>query len=285
MRISIDMTEGPAPRLTVLGIQIDTVAMNLSLRSLLRERRGRGAATRRDLESLVGTLQHTASVVRPGRLFLRRVYDLLAGTSHFKQVPRASSLPTVIPPDLPQQLSRDVPPGPRKTGRPGSTVSAERGSTVDSPDLPVSSGAVSVFLLIVSSESFTFVPRYSNEVCRVASNPGPRTLLNKGVFIGHKAAACEAVWRRAWHRGHATSPCGAAGGEEAPGDAHPLPASAHHELRVEAAQASLGTVCRGGLFRYADAVGRRVYVLLWIPEIGRGNYLRYQATTRGCICP
>ena len=34
--------------------------------------------------SLVGILQHAAYVVRPGRLFLRRIYDLLAGTSHFK---------------------------------------------------------------------------------------------------------------------------------------------------------------------------------------------------------
>ena len=45
--------------------------------SSLREWHGRGAATRRNLE---GTLQNA---VRPGRLFLRSIYDLLAGTSHF----------------------------------------------------------------------------------------------------------------------------------------------------------------------------------------------------------
>ena len=52
--------------------------------SLLQEWHGRRAGTRRELESLVGTLQHAACVVRPGRLFLRRIYDLLAGTSHFQ---------------------------------------------------------------------------------------------------------------------------------------------------------------------------------------------------------
>ena len=92
MLVSSDKTEGPARRLTVLGIQIDTVAMTLSLPeeklerigSLLQEWHGRRAGTRRELESLVGTLQHAACVVRPGRLFLRRIYDLLAGTSHFQ---------------------------------------------------------------------------------------------------------------------------------------------------------------------------------------------------------
>ena len=91
-RISVNKTEGPAVCFTILGIQVDTVAMTLSLPaeklqrigSLLQEWHGRSARTRRDLESLVGTLQHAAYVVRPGRLFLRGIYDLLAGTSHFK---------------------------------------------------------------------------------------------------------------------------------------------------------------------------------------------------------
>ena len=42
--------------------------------------RGRSSGTRRDLESLAGTLQHAADVVSSGRLFLRRIYDLLAAT-------------------------------------------------------------------------------------------------------------------------------------------------------------------------------------------------------------
>ena len=92
MLISHEKTEGPAVLMTILGIQIDTMAMTLSLpeeklariQGLLEEWHGRSSGARRDLESLVGTLQHAASVVRPGRLFLRRVYDLLAGTSHFK---------------------------------------------------------------------------------------------------------------------------------------------------------------------------------------------------------
>ena len=40
---------------------------------------------RRDLESLVGQLQHTCKVVRPGRCFLRPIYDLLMRTSHFQK--------------------------------------------------------------------------------------------------------------------------------------------------------------------------------------------------------
>jgi len=87
-----EKTEGPATCLTVLGIEIDSAAMELRLPAdkltrlagLLEAWHGRKAGIRRDLESLVGMLQHASKVVRPGRIFLRRIYDLLAATNHFK---------------------------------------------------------------------------------------------------------------------------------------------------------------------------------------------------------
>ena len=90
--VADDKTEGPSTRLTVLGIEFDTEAMVLRLpqeklerqRSLLATWRGWSSYLRRELESLAGVLQHASKVVRPGRSFMRRIYDLLAQTQHFK---------------------------------------------------------------------------------------------------------------------------------------------------------------------------------------------------------
>ena len=46
--------------------------------SIVREWSGRKACKRRDLESLLGHLQHAATVVRPGRTFVRRLIELLS---------------------------------------------------------------------------------------------------------------------------------------------------------------------------------------------------------------
>ena len=88
-----EKTEGPATVLTVLGIEFDTMAMELRLpsdkleriRTLLDSWCVRRSCQRRDLESLVGLLQHASKVVRPGRIFLRRLYDLLKRTQSFKE--------------------------------------------------------------------------------------------------------------------------------------------------------------------------------------------------------
>lgn len=88
-----DKTEGPATQLTILGIEVDSVAMTLCLpveklqrlRTLLAEWQGRKSGLRRELESLVGQLQHASKVVRAGRCFMRRQYDLLANTHHFQK--------------------------------------------------------------------------------------------------------------------------------------------------------------------------------------------------------
>ena len=79
--------DGPTTCLTFLGIEVDTTAGQLRLpqekllrlQSLLSEWGDRKVCERRELESLVGTLNHACKVVRAGRSFLRRMLDLLHG--------------------------------------------------------------------------------------------------------------------------------------------------------------------------------------------------------------
>ena len=56
------------------------------LRSLLQGWGKKKSCTKRELESLLGHLSHAASIVRPGRTFLRQLFSLLRGVkapSHF----------------------------------------------------------------------------------------------------------------------------------------------------------------------------------------------------------
>ena len=77
-------SEGPALSLTFLGIDVDSVAMELrlpadkllQLQTLLKQWRGKKACTKRELLSITGSLSHACKVVRPGRSFLRRLIDL-----------------------------------------------------------------------------------------------------------------------------------------------------------------------------------------------------------------
>ena len=74
--------------LTFLGIEIDTLAMELRLPKDKLDRINREIAswkekrscTKRELQSLTGQLQHAATVVRPGRTFIRWLYDMIAAT-------------------------------------------------------------------------------------------------------------------------------------------------------------------------------------------------------------
>ena len=76
---------GLSARLTFLGIEIDTLKGELRLleeklhrlQLLLSEWGDRKACTRKDLESLIGHLNHACKVVRSGRSVLRRMIDLL----------------------------------------------------------------------------------------------------------------------------------------------------------------------------------------------------------------
>ena len=78
-------TEGPSHCITFLGILIDTNAFELRLpaekiqrlQSLLQSWSSKKSYTRRELESLLGHLSHAASIVHPGRTFLRQLFSLL----------------------------------------------------------------------------------------------------------------------------------------------------------------------------------------------------------------
>ena len=84
--IAQEKCEGPTTCLTFLGIEIDTGALELRLpadkltrvRNIVTEWLGKKAARRRELESLLGLLQHAAKVVRPGRRFVRRLIQVMS---------------------------------------------------------------------------------------------------------------------------------------------------------------------------------------------------------------
>ena len=79
-------TEGPATSVTFLGILVDTVQFQLRLPSdklarlqvMVCQWLDRRSSTRRELESLTGHLAHAATVIRPGRIFLRPLFALIA---------------------------------------------------------------------------------------------------------------------------------------------------------------------------------------------------------------
>ena len=73
--------EGPITTLVFLGIEIDTVMGQIRLPAEKLRRlievlaiwADRRSCTKRELLSLIGSLHHAAAVVRPGRVFLRRL--------------------------------------------------------------------------------------------------------------------------------------------------------------------------------------------------------------------
>ena len=84
MPVAWDKLEGPAPRLTFLGFELDSINWEIrlpreklkELQDLVERWSGRRSCTRRELESLVGRLTHASRVIT----FLRRLFELLAGT-------------------------------------------------------------------------------------------------------------------------------------------------------------------------------------------------------------
>ena len=83
--IAAHKTEGPSKQLTFLGIQVDSIKMELSLppdkltriTAMVLQWREKRVASKRDLQSLIGTLSHAATVVPPGRTFLRRMIETM----------------------------------------------------------------------------------------------------------------------------------------------------------------------------------------------------------------
>ena len=73
-----EKTEGPSTTLEFLGIIIDTVSLTihlpdrkkLELQQLIAELAHRKSATKEELQSLAGKLQHATKVVKPGRCFI-----------------------------------------------------------------------------------------------------------------------------------------------------------------------------------------------------------------------
>ena len=73
-----EKSEGPATVLPFLGIEIDSVAMELrlpadklkQLQQILGQWRGKKVCRKRELQSIIGSLSHACKVVRSGRAFI-----------------------------------------------------------------------------------------------------------------------------------------------------------------------------------------------------------------------
>ena len=84
--LALEKLEGPSHSLTFLGIEIDTIHMEARLpqdklsriSKQLTSWLGKRKATKREILSLVGSLQHASKVVRPGRTFTARMYSTAA---------------------------------------------------------------------------------------------------------------------------------------------------------------------------------------------------------------
>ena len=84
--LAVEKVAGPSLALEFLGIMLDTHRMEarLPMEKLLRTQQvvlgwlSKKNAKKRDILSLVGTLQHAAKVVRPGRTFVARLYAAAA---------------------------------------------------------------------------------------------------------------------------------------------------------------------------------------------------------------
>ena len=84
--------EGPATSLPFLGIELDSVAIEIwlpleklaHLRKELTTWKSRKTCKKRDLLSLIGLLSHACKVVRSGRSFLRRLIDLSMVPKHLE---------------------------------------------------------------------------------------------------------------------------------------------------------------------------------------------------------
>ena len=85
--VAVNKCEGPSTCLEFLGIEVDTIAMELRLplsklsrlQALIRKWCPRKVCQKKELQRLAGHLCHACRVVRPGRRFLRGVFALLSG--------------------------------------------------------------------------------------------------------------------------------------------------------------------------------------------------------------
>ena len=81
-----EKTEGPATEITLLGIELDSLQLQLrlpqkklkKLKKLVAKWGKQDGCKKHELESLAGHLSHACKVVRPGRHFLRGIFGLLS---------------------------------------------------------------------------------------------------------------------------------------------------------------------------------------------------------------
>ena len=99
--VSWKKVTAPSPVTTFLGITIDSIKMELSLplakveklKSLASSILSSGTASKKDLECLGGLMSHCSYVVKGGRTFSRRVFDLAASyTRHSRRIPLSSAI-------------------------------------------------------------------------------------------------------------------------------------------------------------------------------------------------
>ena len=96
--LALEKLEGPSQSLTFLGIILDTEHMEARLpdaklsriRHQLTAWLGKKRATKRQILSLVGLLQHATKVVRPGRTFVSRMYSTAAKLKELSHYTRLS---------------------------------------------------------------------------------------------------------------------------------------------------------------------------------------------------
>ena len=85
--VATEKTLCPTTCLTFLGIEVDTIQLEICLpqdklqrvKQMINDWMGQKAARRHELESLLGLLQHAVKVVSLGRRFVRRTIQTLTG--------------------------------------------------------------------------------------------------------------------------------------------------------------------------------------------------------------
>ena len=85
--VAWDKLEGPTPCLTFLGFELDSLREEIripnrkleDIKEELERWIGRKSCQKTDLESLVGRLCHASRVVKPGKTFMRRLFEALSG--------------------------------------------------------------------------------------------------------------------------------------------------------------------------------------------------------------
>ena len=97
--LALEKVEGPSDCLTFLGITLDSQSMQACLpddklqriRLQVASWLTRKKATKREILSLVGLLQHATKVVSPGRTFLSRMYRTAARLKHLSYYTRLNT--------------------------------------------------------------------------------------------------------------------------------------------------------------------------------------------------